>query len=275
VRRIAEARRTGVYIRWPIVFVALLAALSGAHIALKTWAPEYLREWGRLGFGAMAAAILFFLSLYKIRKMILSVKLGSMEGWRQSHLYLGMICAALIMMHTNFNVHGDFGVLLIILFLFIIFSGVVGEILYRTVPVWLSKQGTDAQELDSKRKKPAEYLAQADDASAKASLEFRAFYGARIRPLFAAAPPSAAYLLMTAGEVAQRRKGMFHTLSSEGPATGKLALKSLEDIYAERDVIEFRWSRLMALRWWSMVHVPATSALLTAVILHLLAVAYF
>ena len=275
MRRISKGARSGVYIRWPVIFLFSLAALSAAHGALVALAGEEIREWGRIAFGVLAAVLVLFLSAYRVRKAALTVKLGSMEGWRQSHLYLGMICVALLLMHTNFKVYGNFGLLVAILVFFIIFSGMVGEILYRTVPVWLSKQGSSAQELELKRKSAAEYLTLADDATARASGEFLAFYGSRIRPLFATPPRPAVLMLMTERELAQRRKGIFDAFYAEGPATGRLALKNLEDIFTERDLVEFRWSKLLALRWWSMIHVPANAALVAALALHLLAVAYF
>jgi len=261
--------------KWPLVFAAVIFGVLGAQTASKIWMTDYWEEWTRIGFGAMAAAITVFLSAYRIRKAFFSRMMGSMATWRQSHLYLGLLTALLIMSHTNFRVHGEFGIMMIIIFCFVVISGIVGEIIYRTIPVWLSKQGIDALELDSQRREAEEVLTLADEIVEGSSPEFKEYYGKKIRKYFARNYLPSYYLFNTEKEVIQRRQILFESLTKGVPHGDKTYLRNLEILYMERDKMDYRWSRLRILRWWHIIHVPANVALLAAVFLHILSIAYF
>jgi len=232
-------------------------------------------EWTRLAYGALAAVIMLLLASFSLRKMVFTRRIGTMEGWRKSHLYLGLFCVALVFMHTNFTVYGNFGILMVLLLLLVILSGLMGELMFRTIPVWLSKQGTDAVELDEKRKQPGEYLTMADEIVEKASEEFKNFYGVRIRRQFASRPIPMKYMWLTEKDIIARRKRQFSLWASRGPSTDRLALSHLENLYAERDKMEFKYARLQVLRMWNNAHVPATAALLTALLAHLWSISYY
>jgi len=275
MKRITQSKKQSLDAKWPTILAVCLTVSLAAHMSAKYWASETVAEWIRITFGAMAAAIMLFLTLYSVRRMVLSRKLGSMEGWRRTHLYLGILCVALILMHTNFKVYGQFGVIMVALFFLVIFSGLLGELMYRTVPMWLSKQGSDALELDAKRKQASYYLMAADEIAERASEEFQIFYSAKIRVLFANEVSHMGYLMMTEEDVHLRRKRLFGAMASEVSVQEKLTLKSMENLFKERDTIEFKYSRLLAMRWWFTAHAPATAALITALALHIWSVIYY
>lgn len=275
IKRSAESKATALSAKWPLVFFVLLIVSFLVHAGVRMWGSLFMVEWARIGYGALASVIMLILTSYSLRKIVFTRKMGSMEGWRKTHLYLGLFCVALIFMHTNFKVYGNFGLLMIILFSLVILSGMMGELMYKTIPVWLSKQGSDAMELDEKLKKPGEYLTTADEIAEKATNEFKVFYGQSIRSLFAKRifPPK--YLFMSQSDVIASRKKLFNHLASQGPPKDRMALSSLEALYAERDKVQFKYARLQVMRIWSNAHVPATAALLTAMLAHIWAVSYY
>ena len=275
MKKIVETGKGSLNARWPLLFIVLLFLSFGFHAGMRFWGEESAIEWSRLAYGALAAIIMLFLSSFSLRKMIVTRKLGTMEGWRKSHLYLGLFSMALVFMHTNFAVYGDFGLLLLLLLFLVVLSGMMGELMYRTIPVWLSKQGADAMELDEKRKRPGEYLTLADEIADKTSDEFRNYYGMRIRRLFARRSIPLKYMWLTESDVVARRKKLFSALASKGPSRDRLALSHLESLYADRDKVEFKYARLLVLRMWNNAHVPATAALLTALLAHLWSISYY
>lgn len=88
-----------------------------------------------LVFGIAGALIIVFELLLWPRKRVRSWRLGSAQAWLRAHVWLGLLCLPLVLMHARLLVIGGlFNVALMAVFLVVIASGVWGLVLQQFIP---------------------------------------------------------------------------------------------------------------------------------------------
>jgi hypothetical protein len=120
--------------------VAIILATVGAAV----W---YAVDWTQTGrmpggssrpglvFGIVGGLIIAFELLLWPRKRVRSWRLGSAQSWLRAHVWLGLLCLPLVVMHARLLVVGGLlNVALIALFLVVIASGVWGLVLQQFIP---------------------------------------------------------------------------------------------------------------------------------------------
>ncbi len=100
-----------------------------------------LRGGTRLGLvlGAGAAVCLLAASGLGLRKRMRNVGLGGLEAWTQFHMMFGAVGFVAAAAHAGFRVTGIFTTLLLLAFAFEVATGVLGQIIYVTVPKMLTR----------------------------------------------------------------------------------------------------------------------------------------
>ena len=89
---------------WRWIGLALAAALALSYV----WAlrggerPHGGTAWG-LAYGVVAAALVVLLTLFGWRKRAYRSKLGTLEGWLQSHVVLGTLVLFVALCHAGFR----------------------------------------------------------------------------------------------------------------------------------------------------------------------------
>jgi len=128
-----------------LVLVLLVA------IAALGWYGWTWRESGRLPgggslpglvFGVAAGFICLFetalvvrkTSLFRTRRTILGIPLGTARQWMAAHIWLGLLSVPLVAMHAGFAFGGTLSWLLAWSFIVVIASGVFGLVLQNTLP---------------------------------------------------------------------------------------------------------------------------------------------
>lgn len=114
-----------------IAVVIALALVSGAP--LRGASPV------GLALGVLAASCLFGASSLGIRKRMRNSGLGGLEAWTQFHMVLGGVGFFAAVAHAGFQVTGVFTTLLLVVFAFEVATGVVGQVVYATVPTALTR----------------------------------------------------------------------------------------------------------------------------------------
>lgn len=108
--------------------------------ALFTGAP--LRGGSSVGLplGIVAAACLLGAGSLAIRKRILNNHaIGGLEAWTQFHMVLGGVGFFAAVAHAGFQVTGVFTTLLLVVFALEVLTGVIGQVIYATVPSALTR----------------------------------------------------------------------------------------------------------------------------------------
>jgi len=262
--------------RWPILFTAIIAILAAAGMFRGTIGPSGSPGSGaNLLYGASAFALIIVLSGYRVRKAMIGYTVGTMHGWAQAHVYLGALCAALVFLHSGFTAGGRMSAALLFLFLLVTASGIVGAILYKTLPVTLSRQGKDLFSSSVLLARFAVLLEGADRQTEGRSEEFKQAYLRFIRPILASTSGRFWLLFMDEDEALGWGITALERAKKMIPPTEVYGMDMIGSILMEKERLTLKWTRLNALRAWLYLHVPATVALLVALSIHVVASFYF
>jgi len=122
----------------PIFFVLLIAVSASYYFYAKREFPHGGSNWG-LGYGIAGTALILLLAFFGIRKRWYRSNFGTLEQWLQSHIYLGILVLVILFFHTGMRFHDKIAVATLILVIIVVASGVLGAILYLTVPRLLTE----------------------------------------------------------------------------------------------------------------------------------------
>ncbi len=106
----------------------ILASLNSADWAGGSSFPGFT-------FGVVGGAIIVFECLLWVRKRYLRVwRIGRAQTWLRIHIWLGLLCLPLLILHSGFRWGGWLSTVLMLLLVFVVVSGVVGLILQQVLP---------------------------------------------------------------------------------------------------------------------------------------------
>jgi len=98
----------------------------------------YLTAHPRVALGWIGASLMIFAAALSIRKRLAYQGIFRMSFWLTAHVYLGLVAAAAIFLHTSLRGGGPLTAILLILFYLTVVSGIVGWWFARTLPPLLS-----------------------------------------------------------------------------------------------------------------------------------------
>ena len=230
-------------------------------------------SWLGYTLGTIGALLIVWLSLLGIRKRAVTPGKWSLKAWTSAHVYLGLSLIVIATLHTGFQLGWNVHTLAYALMMLVILSGALGTWLYATLPAALSSN--------------REEMTQGQMVEAIGALD---------RQLNDAAQPLAraqADLVLKALSEDPFEHGLWRRLSGNYPrcatqaAIEGLALSGLTDAAVERveKLMVRRKAQLERLRRhmrlrgmlevWLYVHVPATIALIAALLAHIVSVFYY
>ncbi len=94
--------------------------------------------------GWILFALIIFLLLYNVRKKFPMLPLGNVAFWLQCHAYLGLVSCVMFLQHINYQLpSGYFETLLALAFVISALAGIVGLILSRVIPKFLTRRGEE------------------------------------------------------------------------------------------------------------------------------------
>lgn len=85
-------------------------------------------------YGVVALFLMLLLLFFGIRKRWYRSTFGKLENWLQSHIWLGIFSLFVILAHTGFRFQDKVAVALLVVISIVVLSGIVGALLYKTVP---------------------------------------------------------------------------------------------------------------------------------------------
>ncbi len=124
--------------RWTSVVVAGLLVVS--YLAYDRASP--FTHGGTpvgLAYGIAAALLVVVLALFGVRKRAYHSKVGTLEGWLQAHVYLGLLVLLVALFHTGFRFADRMAVAAFAVLAAVVVSGAVGAALYTTLPRLLTE----------------------------------------------------------------------------------------------------------------------------------------
>jgi len=230
-------------------------------------------SWLGYTLGTIGALLIVWLSVLGIRKRAMTPGKWSLKAWTSAHVYLGLSLIVIATLHTGFQLGWNVHTLAYVLMMVVIMSGMFGTWLYATLPSRLSSnreemtqgQMVDAiKALDRQLNDAAQPMARAQSDLVLEALAEDPFDHGILRRLSGNYPdcPTQAAI--------------------EGLALSGLsdpAVERVEKLMLRRKAQLERLRRHMRLRGllevWLYVHVPATIALMPALLAHIISVFYY
>ena len=220
--------------------------------------------------GTAGALLIGWLSLIGIRKRRYSDGAWSLKAWVSAHVWLGLALAVIATLHTGFQFGWNVHTLAFALMMLVIGSGLWGVWLYQRLPRRLS-----ANRAETSERAMAAMLAENGRALADAARHLADRDAALVEAAIRAPAMATTLLGRLAGRV--RRCGTAAALagldaSDPGLAGVRALLEGRARLLAQlRENVRLKsWLQL-----WLLLHVPATVALLAALLAHIVSVFFY
>lgn len=234
-------------------------------------------SWYGYVLGTVGAGLIVWLSLLGVRKRAMTPGRWSLKGWTSAHVYLGLALIVIGTLHTGFQLGWNVHTLAYVLMMLVILSGIFGIVAYARIPQAMSlnrAETTQEQMLDTLR-----------------GLDRQLHETAQ--PLV----PSHATIVLQSLENCDVAGGLRARLTGLHPRCGnRAALHELRDELRknppDKDTLaqivfllerkeatlaqarrHIRYKTLLEI--WLYVHVPATFALIAALVAHIVSVFFY
>jgi cytochrome b561 len=261
--------------RWPLLFSIILFF----SVAIYFVSPQFIdlpdRELVILAYGILGFACILFLTFYFARKNTYRYQLGSTHSWLQAHIYIGILSLILVLLHSDFTFEGIFSIFLFILFLLVIISGILGSLIYTNIPLSLTKYGRDTKPRDEIIRDIDNHLNEADKLVFNTSKECKEMYQKKIRPIFQSKRTKWQYIFMEEKELLDKRRKGIEQCKSLASAQDIYEINILSSLLIEKEKLSFMLAKINLQSIWLNVHLPITTAMLAAVIIHVWSIIYF
>lgn len=263
--------------RWAQIATGLCVVATGVYffVASRLAEPPSGGSWLGYLLGTASAGLIVWLACLGIRKRVITQGHYSLKAWVSAHVYLGLSLTVLATLHTGFQFGWNVHTLAYALMMLVIASGALGVWAYATLPQRLHgnrgettrKQMLDAlASLDAQMHEAAQPLDRNGAAIVRLSIEQTDLGGGFWKRL------TGSY-----GDCANRRAlQQLRALPSPGSAVQAEALTKIEGLMTQKaDALALARRQMgitALLEAWLFVHIPATFALLAALIAHVVSV---
>ncbi|MEM6585840.1 MAG: hypothetical protein AAF692_08805 [Pseudomonadota bacterium] len=257
--------------RW--LWAALgLSLVAGLGYALIDQEPRPNGgSWYGYTLGTIGLGLIVWLSLLGVRKRRIPEGQWSLKGWTSAHVYLGLSLIVIGTLHTGFQIGWNVHTLAYALMMLVIISGIWGIYAYAALPKPLSsnrKQMTRADMLeemsniDRQIDNAAQPLSRAEADLVLAALGQDIFAGGVLARLTGIYPGC---------QTNRALAGIEPSSSEAAQSVHDLLGKRAEQLGQIRSVLRTR----ALLEVWLFIHIPATIALLAALLAHVISVFYY
>jgi len=121
---------------WILASVVLLAVATAVYVPYARAALNGPSggSWVGLTFGFVGFAFMLFAGLLGARRKVPTWRVGRATTWMRAHIWLGLLSLPLILFHGGFGFGGPLTFVLMLLFIAVFVSGIVGLLLQQALP---------------------------------------------------------------------------------------------------------------------------------------------
>jgi len=259
--------------RWFKIATLLCFVSLVAYLAADVEPRPNGGTWIGYTLGTLGALLIVWLSLLGIRKRAITPGRWSLKAWTSAHVYLGLSLIVVATLHTGFQLGWNVHTLAYVLMMLVILSGIFGIWAYATLPSSLSSNREEMTQgqmvdgiraLDRQLHDAAQPLERAQADLVLAALEEDPFGHGLWRRLSGTYPNCAT-------------QAALENVARSGASSD--ALDRVEKLLVRRKAQLERLRRHMRLKAmlevWLYIHVPATMALLAALLAHIISVFFY
>lgn len=269
--------------------LAFLGAVIAAYVLHDPQEPPNGGTLFGYALGGVATALILWLTWFGIRKRRYASSLGSVQGWLSAHVYLGLILPIVVLLHAGFQVGFNVHTLAFVLLVLVVASGVYGVYLYVTTPDRISANRGGASrpelfnqlvDLDERARRatrdlPTAFVDLVQSGAVRTQLGDTLWSRLRGKDLSTITIPDTGEVVSNAGqEAALDWMADQQSRVSDPEAAARIGELSALLRNKRRLLKQLRQDlKLQAsLELWLYAHVPLTSALLVAVLVHIVTV---
>ena len=265
-------------ILWRRIFLLLLIAVVGTYFYNARL--EFPHGGSPLGltFGTIGYALILLLAFFGIRKRWYRSRFGTLEQWLQSHIYLGILAMIILLFHTGGRFNDKIAVATLILVAIVVGSGIVGAVLYVTIPRLLTEVESEltVDEISDQLNQLAKQMARI--ASGR-SEPFQRIYNSLIEESMPGWLGGWRLLVSRLARKKATKQTDLSKMLSLVPRDEEVELRQLLVVSRQRKellirlLFQQRYKNI--LEAWLYVHVPFTIALLVLALVHIVAAFYY
>lgn len=258
------------------ILITILVSISIIIILRVFGSPLYrMQIWS----GWILLSLILILLSFSIRKKITMIPLGDASFWMQTHAYLGIVVIVIFLQHINMMLpQGKFDLLFASTFVLASLSGIVGLVLSRTIPKYLTRRGEEiiferVPILIFNLKSKVENLLLECSESTKSRV-LSDYYNQQLFEFFSEPKNVFLHLIGSSShwnKMVMRHKTLNRFLSPEEQEySNKLLI-----LMRQKNDLDFSYSLQGLLKVWPFFHVPVCFALFVLSIMHLILVYAF
>jgi len=281
--------RTTATARWRRAWLLAGAALTVSYVFFALRGFQHGGSPVGLVYGTLGLLAVLVLLYFGVRKRSYRSTWGTLDGWLQSHIYLGILSAFVILLHTGFRFQDRVAVAAYAALLVVVGSGILGASFYTSVPRRLSEVESDLTpaELAAQVKQLAEGMAR---VAASRSQPFQQVCQGLLaeslpgrlagwRMLFSRAGPGGPAGGAAGARAAGAATAPWAVHLTRVPPEEQEELRQLLVLSRQRNemlqrlIVQQRYRNLMGA--WLYIHLPLSIALLVLIAAHLVAVFYY
>lgn len=223
--------------------------------------------------GWILFVLIVLLLSYNLRKKLTMLPLGKASLWMQCHAYLGLIAVVMFFQHISFRMpSGHFEVVLAVAFIITAVSGIVGLLLSRIIPKYLTLRGEEViferiPLFSAKlRTKAEEVLTQCtQETHSKVLFEYYQHHLAE----FFFEPKNCFYHLCGSTAPWRRMLNKHQTFCRFLSAEELVYADRLQGLMQQKDDLDYHYALQGLLKAWPFIHYPVSFALLILALLHI------
>lgn len=265
-------------ILWRRLFLVLLLGTGATYVYYSSREfPHGGSAWG-IGYGIAGSLLILLLAFFGIRKRWYRSTWGTLEQWLQSHIYLGVLALVLLLFHAGGRYHDKVAVSTLVVVAIVVASGIVGAVLYVTVPRMLTEVESNLTVGEISDQLNQLSRAMARIASGR-SAAFQRIYDEALRQTQPGVLAGWRLLLARLARGRQQDGGDWTRLIALVPKEEQEELRQMLVVSRQRKelllrlIFQQRYKNV--LEAWLYIHVPFTIALLVLAAVHVVAVFYY
>ena len=125
---------------WLIITLIILGISSVGYVPYALFLHPGGGTTIGLIYGIAGYAMMVFAGLLSIRKKFRVARIGRAKIWMRGHIWLGFLAFPLILYHAAFGLGGPLTKVLMLLFVFVWVSGIVGAVLQHYMPIIMTRE---------------------------------------------------------------------------------------------------------------------------------------
>ncbi|MGI9437211.1 MAG: hypothetical protein ACR2Q4_20655 [Geminicoccaceae bacterium] len=257
---------------------AITGMLAGLILASDLLYNMSLRDAAFLN-GWVLFTGMILLSVFNLRKKLNILPLMRVATWLQVHVYCGVTCLLLFLIHTDFALpNGPFEIILWALYMTMTASGLVGVLLSRLLPHRISARGERViferiPILRSQIAREVEQLAMTSVEETRAST-IADFYIAELSPYLKRPKHLIGHLLGT-NRPERRLHVAIRELERYLDERGRQILSEIDSLVSAKADLDYQYAMQLTLKSWLFLHLPLNYGLMLFTLAHIVIVYAF